>query len=233
MKDRPIYEPERALRLRQGPGSGRLTTSGARPRRLCILRLVGFSAFDSANDPRNVFRPRLLAGESILWVGGPEVRPYALRGAWYLMPFSLLWGGFAIFWEVGVISSGAPFLFSIWGIPFVLIGLYMIFGRIFVARREAQRTMYGVTNQRILLMTGAFRPTFTEIALTDLPVIQLEEQGSGLGTITFGAGGGVFRVPPGWPTMGSYTRPLMFASIRDADRVYRTVQDAKAAARQT
>ena len=37
----------------------------------------------------------LLPGERILWRGRPDVWAYSMRGAWYLIPFSLLWGGFA------------------------------------------------------------------------------------------------------------------------------------------
>ena len=184
----------------------------------------------SETDPRSAIRRHLRAGEGILWVGQPNVSAYALRGAWYLLPFSLLWGGFAISWEVIAIARGAPILFAAWGIPFVVIGLYMIFGRLYVARREAQRTVYGVTDRRILILSGAFRQTFTEIAVNGMPVMQLEEQGSGLGTIIFSAGGGTYRAPPGWPTMGSYARTPMFESVPDANEVYRLIQDAKAAA---
>jgi len=41
----------------------------------------------------------------------PDVWAYSMRGAWYLIPFSLLWGGFAIFWEVMAITSEAPVFF--------------------------------------------------------------------------------------------------------------------------
>lgn len=170
-------------------------------------------------------------GERVLWQGQPDVRAYSLRGAWYLIPFSFLWGGFAIIWEVAVLVSRAGLLFDLWGIPFVAIGLYLIFGRIPVARREARRTHYAVTNQRVLIVTEAFGRRIVEMALADLPPAQLEERSSGLGTITFGTTIGGFRPPPGWPTMGMHAQAPAFTSIRDAARVYRIVQDAKAAAR--
>jgi hypothetical protein len=174
--------------------------------------------------------PLLHPGERILWQGQPNVWAYSMRGAWYLVPFSLLWGGFAIFWEVSVLTLGAGPFFALWGVPFVLIGLYLIFGRIYVARREAQRTHYAVTNQRVVILAGAFSRRTIEMALSDPPPSQLEEVASGLGTITFGAQTIGFRVPPGWPTMGMYPQVPAFASIPDAARVYRAVHDARAAA---
>ena len=179
----------------------------------------------------SMIRPLLQTGERILWEGRPEVAAFSMRGAWYLVPFSLMWGGFALFWEYSVISSGAPWFFVLWGIPFVAVGLYMIFGRIYVARREAANTAYAITDQRVLIMGGAFRRILTQLDLRDLPMAQLEDQGRGLGTITFGGTMGMMRVPPGWPTMGMYGRPPAFASIADAARVFQILQDARAEAR--
>jgi hypothetical protein len=176
-------------------------------------------------------RFRLRPGERVLWEGQPNVWAYSMRGAWYLIPFSLLWGGFAIFWEAMAIASGAPVFFWLWGIPFVAAGLYLIFGRILVARREAANTFYAVTDQRVLLQTGAFRRTFTELDLRDLPGSQLEEQSDGSGTITLGPTIGFRRLPPGWPLAGMYGRQPSLEAIPAAGRVYQTLQDAKAAAR--
>jgi hypothetical protein len=169
---------------------------------------------------------QLRPGERVLWEGRPDVRAYSLRGAWYLIPFSLLWGGFAIFWEATALTSRAGLFFTLWGIPFVLFGLYLIFGRLLVARREAMRTVYAVTDRRILIESGAFRPRFAEIDLRDMPGSQLEVRSDGIGTITLGPTLGI-RLPPGWPAGGIYARTPALESIPSASRVYEILQDAR------
>ena len=70
-------------------------------------------------------QPELLSGESILWTGQPNPRIVFHKEDLFLIPFSLLWGGFAIVWEAGVAGfwgksarSGPSTVGMIWGIPF-------------------------------------------------------------------------------------------------------------------
>ena len=39
----------------------------------------------------------LLSGESLAWAGRPNPSVIFHSDDWYMIPFSLLWGGFAIF----------------------------------------------------------------------------------------------------------------------------------------
>lgn len=68
-----------------------------------------------------LFQGDLLKDEKILWTGQPDPRRFFTGADVFLIPFSLLWGGFAIFWEMLVMDNGD--LFSmLFGIPFVVIG---------------------------------------------------------------------------------------------------------------
>jgi hypothetical protein len=56
------------------------------------------------------FRPYLLDGERIRWSGQPDPsRLFGLADR-VLIPFSVMWGGFALFWEAMVLLSmgGGP-----------------------------------------------------------------------------------------------------------------------------
>ena len=48
---------------------------------------------------RQVFQGRLAADEDVLWYGQPKTSVLFDANDIFLVPFSLLWGGFALFWE--------------------------------------------------------------------------------------------------------------------------------------
>jgi hypothetical protein len=193
-------------------------------------------------SPYTPLRDRLEPGERLLWNGQPNPRMYMFRGGWLLLPFSILWFGFAIFWEATVILSGAPILFWLWGVPFLLIGFYMTVGRFWMAAREAARTFYGVTNRRILIESGVFNRQFVSIDLFTLPYLQLTEQGNGRGTVTFAPGGPLPTVAGGawvgglivggvWTSRGT-AQPPAFIAIDHAAEVYRIIEQARREAQQ-
>ena len=177
-------------------------------------------------NPSDKFRDELNPGESIIWSGQPQ-QGLMLRPSDALMiPFSILWGGFAIFWEFGVTSSGAPLFFMFWGIPFVLIGLYMIFGRFFYDSAQRSKTFYALTNRRAIILSGVFNQNIKSLDIKRLPEINMSTNGDGKGTITFGASHPMAWMysGSGFPNMGRYNIAPSFEMIDDARTVYQHIK---------
>lgn len=51
----------------------------------------------------------LLPGEKIEWTGRPNFSVIFHREDWELVPFSLVWGGFAVFWSLAAFAAFQPF----------------------------------------------------------------------------------------------------------------------------
>jgi hypothetical protein len=176
--------------------------------------------------PRSLLRP----GERIIWEGRPVARRFILRGSLLVIPFTLLWLAFAVFWEVSALANRTPSFFPLWGAAFVAFGLYIAFGRFYVAWREARRTAYLLTNQRIVIVSGAFAQRLRELSLRTLPAPALDRGVDGIGTITFGPLSPFESwLPAGWPMM-SGSSPS-FVAIEDASHVFDLVDEAVAEAR--
>jgi len=108
----------------------------------------------------------LRGDERLLWHGVPDPRVWFTPADAFIIPFSVLWCSFAIFWESGVVAGGGGF-FAIWGIPFIAMGLYMVVGRFFYKRYRKGRTVYGITSQRALILQSQ---AFADLPLRQQPV---------------------------------------------------------------
>lgn len=84
--------------------------------------------------------------EKLLWTGRPKTGIVFRTADIFLIPFSLLWCGFAIFWVT--MASQASIFFAMFGIPFVVIGLMLVFGRFIIDAKLRAHTYYGLTNNR-------------------------------------------------------------------------------------
>jgi len=179
-------------------------------------------------DASRQLQRELGARERLLWSGQPK-RGLMLRASdGFLIPFSLLWCGFAIFWEWQVLRGGAPGFFALWGIPFVLIGLYLVIGRFFVDALQRARTCYGLTNERILIISGVFSRSTRSLDLESLPELSLSEGRHGGGTIALGRGGSPsgWLQGPGWPGMNR-DGPPQLEGIPKARQVYDIIRTAQ------
>ncbi len=170
----------------------------------------------------------LSAGETLLWNGRPRQGLMLRASDALFIPFSLLWAGFAFFWEASVVGTGAPFFFMLWGIPFMVVGLYITIGRFFVDAYIRSKTSYGVTNERVLIIAGLLNRTVKTLPLQTLSEIALQQNADGSGTITFGSGAPFASWYRGfaWPGMDQRLAPA-FERIPEAKHVYELIRKAQ------
>jgi len=112
------------------------------------VTLSGLWHTSAVADQLMALQAQLRDNEQLLWHGVPDTRVWFAPADAYLIPFSIAWCAFAIFWESSVIRSGGPSFFAAWGIPFVAAGLYFVAGRFFYKRYRKGRTVYAITTQR-------------------------------------------------------------------------------------
>jgi len=108
----------------------------------------------------------LIDGETVVWSGRPAQGLLFTSRDWLLIPFSLLWCGFTIFWETTVLSlPAAPLFMKYFGAAFVLIGLYFVAGRFLLDAWVRSGTQYAITNKRVLIARSWPFAKFTALSL--------------------------------------------------------------------
>ena len=126
-------------------------------------------------------RPYLGPGESILWQGKPQrANPFTANDV-FIIPFSLFWCGslFSMFWKDFKEGIGIAGLFSI---PFVLAGLYFLFGRLIYRWHLLKHTSYVITTQKVLRRRNRKVDILQGISL---PQMNVKEHRDGLKSIIF------------------------------------------------
>jgi hypothetical protein len=189
-------------------------------------------------DPRAAqkVQPELMSGESIYWAGIPNPRVIFHSDDWTAIPFSLLWTGFFVFWEAEALGvwgktsrPGENNTFMVlWGIPFLVMGNYMVWGRFLTDAWLKRRTYYAVTNRRLLVLQEGWKRKSSSTFIGGSP--QIEREGTLTGTLWFG---------PKYPVVAAKRRKTrdmsrfsvgdvpVFADIDDVDAVYRLIMDLR------
>jgi len=176
---------------------------------------------------RDELRQKLLSGERVLWEGQPYTGLILRPIETFLIPLSLLWGGFAVVWNANVWfadqnSSDLPF--KLFGLPFLVAGLYITFGRFLIDVRLRKNLQYAVTDRRILIYKQGGSSVLKSVDIKRLPSVELSERPDGFGTIRFGAAMSLFdgRNFGIWqPTFDATPQFLRIPSVR---YVYELIQ---------
>lgn len=182
----------------------------------------------SATRAENAIRTSLRDGEQLLWIGGPDPSRLLSREDAFVIPFSLLWCGFAIFWLIFAMRAGG--LFWLFGVPFVLVGLYMVFGRLIVKRSTRRGMRYAITSRRALVAGASGSLVDTNLASEHVSTTR-HKDGSHA-DVRFGSGpGGAAAI---WDNTGMEkifptSAGIAFYDVADPEPMLRALEQARSA----
>ena len=175
-------------------------------------------------DIENELRPNISSNEKLIWTGKPKKGILLRSSDAFLIPFSLLWGGFALFWETSVLSTVAAFPFALFGIPFVLVAIYITVGRFFLDAKKRANTIYGITTERIIIKTGILSREIKSLNIRTLNEITINQKSDNSGTITFGPTDFRYAMMQGMEWPGA-KQPPRLEFIEDVKSVYNKIID--------
>lgn len=156
-------------------------------------------------------------GENIIWVDRPESGIKFRKLDLFLLPFSFAWGGFAVFWEYLVWQEGMPWVFKLFGIPFVLIGLYLMVGRLYHDKLIRDHTVYGISDRgRVLIKSGIFKKISKQYEIRTLDEITVSGRRGTDGSIIFSKNSSKQSQKGAW--LGDYGK--QFAHIQHVGKVH-------------
>jgi len=127
-------------------------------------------------------QPEIISGERVYWAGMPNPSVIFHSDDRTAIPFTLIWTGFFVFWEANALGmwgsaprgGGSNLFMVLWGIPFLIIGNYMVWGRFLVDAWLKRRTYYAVTNRRILVLQEGWTRKTNFMYLEVIPTIERE-----------------------------------------------------------
>jgi len=184
------------------------------------------------NNCKDIISKELLPNETILWNGQPSLEKTFTKFDIFLVPFSILWGGFAIIWFV--IATVVGGIFGLFGIPFVVIGIYIMFGRFLVKKENKKRTYYAITNARLLVIKTDHKGNKKSLHSAQIHSITGEVVSydkKGIGTIVFGTTPYWFRMYQNtgmdFFTGFSQSNAVSFFDIANCESVLKIYTDLK------
>ncbi|MBS8228384.1 aspartate carbamoyltransferase catalytic subunit [Vannielia litorea] len=160
--------------------------------------------------------------EEILWQGRPSAAVVVRASDLPESLFGLFFAGFAIFW-ISMASSMSPgrnapgifHFFPLFGLPFLAIGLYMVFGKFFWRAYQRRHTNYTLTNKRGFIATEVMgQRKLKSYALTD--TLELEQSAQG-DTLWFASATYTRRNKNGFKR--TYSKRIGFELIEDGAKV--------------
>ncbi|HIJ65921.1 MAG TPA: PH domain-containing protein [Candidatus Hydrogenedentes bacterium] len=143
--------------------------------------------------PESVIESGLGDNETLLWAGRPRQGFVFRRGDVFVIPFTVSLIAFPVLVAMAALQEVLEnpghegILFPILILPFALPGLFLLFAHFLVDSKRRAKTFYGVTNRRMIIVSGIFSRHVKSLNIRTLTDVSLNEKPNGDGTITFGA----------------------------------------------
>ncbi|MBU7043004.1 MAG: hypothetical protein HXS47_05370 [Theionarchaea archaeon] len=132
----------------------------------------------------NELEKELLDDEKLLWTGRPYPWSIFNRMDFFIIPFSLIFGG--IVFIMGFFFFRNEGILKVIGTVLMAIAFYFVIGRFFYKFWKKKRTFYAVTDKRIVLYTHTFMKKTQSIYIDTLPALNKSVGFGKRGTLTFG-----------------------------------------------
>ena len=174
----------------------------------------------------------LLDNEEILWEGKPTEHTGLSSNSAYSPFFGIIWLSFSIFWtamaSVGTFSatqfSLISFVFPLFGLPFIAIGIYLVFIMPNKKGKKSGSIHYYITNYRIIIMTDTRSLAIKELSYENLGNVILTKNKNNTGNIMFSQltlnkSLAFTANPPSLPAPDN-----CFYKIKDAEDVYKLIE---------
>lgn len=150
----------------------------------------------------SLLRAELLPGEHLLWSASPA--PHKQLHAFWIWLFGIPWTAFSLYFQVLVLMSafetvqsapsggdrGVGIFFSLLLIPFVAAGFVMLWAP-FETLRKARRTIFGLTDRRMLSVTAGRKLESTSVMLQQMGPIDVQVGSKGYGNVRIQTGTGL------------------------------------------
>jgi len=141
---------------------------------------------------------KLLPGEEILWNGQPKKSKGLNFSNIGTTIFGIFWLGFSLFWTTAAfigtrsINSSDPtgsmfkYSFPLFGLPFITVGILLVFVAPMNQRKKNKRTFYYVTNKRVIINIDTEKsPLLNSVFIGDLKGVQVYKNRDKTGNIFF------------------------------------------------
>lgn len=172
--------------------------------------------------PRNVLQP----GEQLLWSGRPQrIAPRGLD--WYHLAAGVVW--VSLVGASALVFGRASQTYYI-GAVFAFGGLAIAWGPVFARLWAMRRTVYAVTDRRVVVADGVSGRTRASAYLGALPPPATRPRLDGVGTVTFGEADGLLSVFAAQLKQKSPQATIALVAVPDAERVRDLIARGQAAA---